>query len=103
MFVWLFVFPFFDDPYQPLSGLGNLNLDSPTNRCQEKNGNASNLPGELTMKERVEEAGLGRESLQTTVQDWPVTGQGRGKNLAITASQRAFFQSIEDFPASATC
>ena len=55
------------------------------------------------MKERVEEAGLGRESLQTTVQDWPVTGQGRGKNLAITASQRAFFQSIEDFPASATC
>lgn len=55
------------------------------------------------MKERVEEAGLGRESLQTAVQDWPVTGQGRGKNLAIIASQRAFFQSIEDLPASATC
>lgn len=55
------------------------------------------------MKERVEEAGLGRESLQTTVQDWPVTGQGRGKSLAIVASQHAFFQSIEDSPASATC
>lgn len=70
----------FDDPYQLLFRIReSIGWDSPRSRCQGRIRNASNLLGELAVKERTEEAGLGRESLQTIIQGWPVTGQGRGR------------------------
>ena len=70
--LWFYIFvcfSFFDGPYQLLSGLGNLSLDSPTNMLRQ-DWKCKQLTGGTDYEGRVEEAGLGRDSLQSSVQDW---------------------------------